>query len=72
MSSASDMRVRQFGRVALWVAISLLGAGSLGAIALYRREPINAMWLIVAAVCVYLVGYRFYSRFIALRVMELD
>ncbi len=63
---------RRIGKVALWVLISLGGAISLGAIALSRKEPINAMWLIVAAVCVYLIGYRFYSRFIALRVMELD
>jgi len=55
-----------------WLLICVVGAGSLGAVALYRNEPINAMWLIVAAVSVYLVGYRFYSRFIALRVMELD
>ncbi len=63
---------RRAGGALLWGGISLAGAGALGAIALYRNEPINAMWLIVAAVCVYLVGYRFYSRFIALRVMELD
>jgi carbon starvation protein len=49
-----------------------VGAGTLGAIALFRHEPINAMWLIVAATCVYLVGYRFYSRFVALKVLELD
>ncbi len=58
--------------MALWSAVSVLGAGALGAIALARNEPINAMWIIVAAVCVYLIGYRFYSRFIAVRVMELD
>ncbi|MBM3791721.1 MAG: carbon starvation protein A, partial [Acidobacteria bacterium] len=63
---------RRAAEAGIWVGISFLGAGSLGAIALYRDEPINAMWLIVAAVCVYLVGYRFYSKFIALRVMELD
>src|SRR5262245_61513055 len=56
----------------VWAGISVLGAGAIGAIALYRDEPINAMWLIVAATCVYLIGFRFYSRFIALRVMELD
>ncbi len=64
--------LRSAGRVILWGSISLLGAGALGAIALYRDEPINATWLIVAAVCFYLVGYRFYSRFIALKVMALD
>jgi carbon starvation protein len=61
-----------FLRIAMWGGISVVGAGSLGAIALYRNEPINAMWLIVAAVCVYALGYRFYSRLIALRVMQLD
>jgi carbon starvation protein len=64
--------MRKIGIIALWSAISVIGAASIGAIALYRNEPINAMWLIVAAVCTYLVGYRFYSKFIALRVMELD
>jgi carbon starvation protein len=59
-------------KVIVWAGVSILGAGALGAIAFHRHEPVNAMWLIVAAVCVYLVGYRFYSRFIALRVMELD
>jgi len=63
---------RRVGRAALWIAISIAGAGAIGAIALHRNEPINAMWLIVAAVCTYLIGYRFYSRFIAWRVMELD
>ncbi len=72
MDLASGKTGYRLGRTALWVAISLAGAGALGAIALHRREPINAMWLIVAAVCTYLIGYRFYSRFIALRVMELD
>jgi carbon starvation protein len=72
MSRDSNGGLRRIGAVALWTVISLTGAGSIGAIALYRQEPINAMWLIVAAVCTYLVGYRFYSRFIALRVMELD
>jgi carbon starvation protein len=55
-----------------WTSISLAGAGALGAIALYRSETINAMWLIVAAVCLYLIGYRFYSRFIAVKVLSLD
>lgn len=72
MNAESANAGRRWGRVALWSAVSVLGAGALGAIALARNEPINAMWIIVAAVCVYLIGYRFYSRFIAVRVMELD
>ncbi|MBZ5499809.1 MAG: carbon starvation protein A [Acidobacteriia bacterium] len=72
MNVAGKGSWRRLSGGALWLIISIAGAGSLGAIALYRQEPINAMWLIVASVCVYLIGYRFYSRFIALKVMELD
>jgi carbon starvation protein len=63
---------RSVARAGLWILISVAGASALGAIALRRDEPINAMWIIVAALCVYAVAYRFYSRFIALRVMQLD
>jgi carbon starvation protein len=72
MNSASNKIWRRLGKTALWGAISFAGAGSLAAIALYRAEPINAMWFIVAALCVYLIGYRFYSRYIAFKVLELD
>src|SRR5215470_1471003 len=56
----------------IWIAISILGAAAFGYIALARGETIGAAWLIVAAVCTYLVAYRFYSRFIAEKVFELD
>jgi len=59
-------------RAAVWVAISVAGAGAFGYIALERDETISAAWLVVAAVCTYLVAYRFYSRFIAEKVFELD
>ncbi|MCG5238466.1 carbon starvation CstA family protein [Azospirillum doebereinerae] len=55
-----------------WLAIAVLGAFSLGTVALARGETINALWLVVAAVCTYLVSYRYYSLFIAKRVMRLD
>ncbi len=55
-----------------WLAVALLGAGSLGVVALSRGETINAMWLVSAAVCVYLLAYRFYSAFIADKVLRLD
>jgi len=58
--------------VVLWVAISLLGALALATIALHRGEQINAMWLVVAAVATYAVGYRFYSKFISAKVLALD
>ena len=57
---------------AIWIGISVLGAAAFGYIALARGETIGAAWLIVAAVCTYLVAYRFYSRFIADKVFELD
>lgn len=58
--------------VLLWVGIALLGAVSLGVVALSRGETINAVWLVAAASCVYLIAFRFYSRFIADRVLKLD
>src|SRR6478672_671348 len=56
----------------VWLLVALLGAFALGTIALNRGETINAVWLVIAAVCVYLIAYRFYSLFIAKTVMELD
>jgi carbon starvation protein len=56
----------------VWLLVALVGAFALGTIALNRGETINAVWLVVAAVCTYLVAYRFYSLFIARTVMQLD
>jgi carbon starvation protein len=55
-----------------WGAVALLGAAAFGTIALNRGETINALWLVIAAVCTYLIAYRYYSLFIAEQVMELD
>jgi carbon starvation protein len=57
---------------ALWVAIALLGAVSFGIVALNRGEAVNAAWLVVAAVCVYFIAYRFYGLFVANRVLGVD
>lgn len=59
-------------RKLLWGCVALLGAFAIGGIALHRGETINAMWIIVAAVCVYSLGYRFYSAWIAARVLSID
>jgi carbon starvation protein len=56
----------------LWGGISALGALALGLIALHNGETINAAWLVIAAICTYAVGYRFYSKFLAYRVFGLD
>jgi len=55
-----------------WGGVATLGALSVATIALHRGEQINAMWLVVAAVCSYALGYRFYSKFIAAKVLALD
>ncbi|ODN65301.1 carbon starvation protein A, partial [Burkholderia cenocepacia] len=56
----------------LWIAVALLGAFAFGTIALAHGERVSALWIVIAAVCVYLIAYRFYSRFIASKVMQLD
>jgi len=55
-----------------WFLLAVLGAFSLGAVALNRGETINSVWLVTAALCIYFIGYRFYSKFIAHRVLQLD
>ncbi|EAV47706.1 MAG: carbon starvation protein A [Nitrosomonadales bacterium] len=56
----------------VWFCISLLGAFAFSLIALEREESINALWFITAAVCIYMVSYRFYSAWIASKVFVLD
>src|SRR5262249_46122459 len=55
-----------------WAAIAILGAVSFGIVALNRGEAVNAAWLVVAAVCVYFVAYRFYGLFVAERALGVD
>ena len=62
----------KFLRSVLWIAVTLLGVLAVVTIAVHRGEPINAMWLVTAALCTYALGYRFYSKFIAARVLTLD
>jgi carbon starvation protein len=59
-------------RPLIWVLIALLGTLAFATIALHRGEQINALWLVTAAVCTYALGYRFYSKFIAAKVLALD
>ena len=55
-----------------WLVLAIVGACALGVVALRRGEAINALWIVVAAVAIYLVAYRYYSLFIANNVMQLD
>jgi carbon starvation protein len=52
--------------------VALLGAAAFGVMALHRGETINALWLLTAATCLYLIGYRFYAQFVAHRVLRID
>ena len=55
-----------------WLLLALAGAAAYAALAFHRHEPVNSGCLIVAAICTYAIGYRFYSKWIALRVLGLD
>jgi carbon starvation protein CstA len=55
-----------------WAVLAVVGACALGVVALRRGEAINALWIVVAALALYLVAYRYYSLFIATQVMQLD
>lgn len=59
-------------QIIILIILAVLGAFSLGYIALQRGEAINAMWIVVAAVCVYLVAYRIYGIFISSVVLKAD
>src|SRR5213082_1405012 len=54
------------------IGLALAAAIALGGLALHRHEPINALWIVTAALCIYLLGYRFYAAWIAARVLSVD
>ncbi|WP_419829869.1 carbon starvation CstA family protein [Methylobacterium sp.] len=69
MGTAIGRQVRDHGP---WALVGALGAAALAIVATQRGETINALWIVVAAVCVYLIAYRYYSKFISEKVMRLD
>ncbi|UOH20333.1 carbon starvation CstA family protein [Acinetobacter sp. NyZ410] len=56
----------------IWVIVAIIGAVSFGILAVSKGEHVNAVWLVLAAICVYSIAYRFYSLFIATKVFELN
>ena len=56
----------------LWAAVIVLGTVASGVVALSRGESINAAWLVIAAVCIYFVAYRFYGLYISRDVLRVD
>lgn len=66
------MSIKALKSILIWGLIAALGAAGFAVMALNSGESINAIWLLTAAVCVYAIAYRFYSKFIANKVFQLD
>src|SRR5947199_838595 len=64
--------MRSYLKTLLWSACTILAALSLGIVALTRGEPVNSLWVIAAAASIFCLGFRFYAKFIAAKVMVLD
>ena len=56
----------------VWLVVAVVGAFALATVALTRGESVNALWVVTAAICTYLIAYRYYSLFIAEKVLGLD
>ena len=56
----------------LWIAVAVIGAVAFGAMALHKGETISAAWLVIAALCIYMIAYRFYALFVAKNVLGVD
>jgi carbon starvation protein len=64
--------MKSFAVKLFWVALAVLGAFAYATLALYRGEGLNSAYILIAAICSYTIGYRFYSKWIAARVLMLD
>lgn len=56
----------------IWAIVAFIGAACFAVLAMHTGESINAIWFVVAAICIYAIAYRFYSKYIAFKVLELD
>ncbi|WP_335990671.1 carbon starvation CstA family protein [Glycomyces sp. MUSA5-2] len=73
MTTPDSTRSRPSWRsILIWTAISVAAAIAWAVIALIRGEEVSAFWLVIAALGSYAIGYRFYARFIANRVLQVD
>jgi len=64
--------MKQFAAKLVWLLVALLGAWAYATLALHRGEQLNSVFILIAALCTYAIGYRFYSKWIAARVLALD
>src|SRR5262245_13092749 len=63
---------RRSVRALAWTAVALVGAYAVAVLAVFRGDTVNAIWFVVAAVCVYAIAYRFYGAYLAARLFALD
>src|SRR2546423_8875625 len=59
-------------KILLWLGIALLGAGAVAVLAFARQEPVNALWIVIAGLCATAISYRFYSKWLATKVLVLN
>ena len=59
-------------KLLLWLGIAVLGAAAVAVLALVRDEPVNALWIVTAGLCATAISYRFYSKWLATKVLMLD
>jgi carbon starvation protein len=64
--------VKKFLSLLIWLAVALLGAFAYVVMATRRGEPLNSAYILIAALCTYAIGYRFYSKWIAAKVLALE
>ncbi|KAA1379997.1 carbon starvation CstA family protein [Aeromicrobium fastidiosum] len=72
ITSASPRTSGNVRSIAIWTVVALVGATCWSVLALSRGENVSALWILFAALSSYAIAYRFYSRFIAKKVLELD
>ncbi|MEI8122658.1 MAG: carbon starvation CstA family protein [bacterium] len=64
--------MKKVAKFVFWTILSLLGAGSLALISFHRGESISALWFVIATICCFMISYRFYSAWLAAKVLALD
>ncbi|MEI6516464.1 MAG: carbon starvation CstA family protein, partial [bacterium] len=64
--------MKKLRTVLFWLFFSVLGAASLGIIAFHRGETVSALWFVTATLCSFMISYRFYSKWLAAKVLTLD
>jgi carbon starvation protein len=72
MTHAAQSAPAKFARVAGWSAVAVAGAVSIGVLAWSRGEPVSALWMVVAAACVFAIAYRFHSAWLMAKVLAID